>query len=82
MEEELHIGTLIVMDQQWQEATNDMAKQLVVMESGASTDGDLDAMDKQLEMLAQRIRKKHGEVQELQKKMKGWQNNWRKHISN
>jgi hypothetical protein len=26
MEEELHIGTLIVMDQQWQEANNDMAK--------------------------------------------------------
>jgi hypothetical protein len=46
MEEELHIGTLVVMDQQWQEAANDMAKQLVIMESGASTNGALDAMAK------------------------------------
>jgi hypothetical protein len=68
MEEELHIGTLIVMDQRWQKTANDMAKQLVVMESGASTNGDLDAMDDQLEMLAYRIKKKHGEVQKLQKK--------------
>jgi hypothetical protein len=52
MEEELHIRALMVMDQQWQEATNDMAKQLVIMESGASTNGDLDAMAKQSEMLA------------------------------
>jgi hypothetical protein len=44
MEEELHTRALVVMDQQWQEAVNDMAKQLVVMESGASTNGDLDAM--------------------------------------
>jgi hypothetical protein len=29
-----------------------MAKHLVVMESGASTNGDLDAVVKQLEMLA------------------------------
>jgi hypothetical protein len=42
-----------------------MAKQLVVMESDASTNGDLDARAKQLEMLAQRIRKKNGEVQKL-----------------
>jgi hypothetical protein len=40
------------MDQQWQEATNDMVKQLMVMESGASTNGDLDAVVEQLEMLA------------------------------
>jgi hypothetical protein len=40
------------MDQQWQEAANDMAKQLVVMENGASTNGDLDAMAEQLEILA------------------------------
>jgi hypothetical protein len=51
-EEELHARALILMDQQWQEATNDMAKQLVVMENGASTNGDLDAMVEQLEMLA------------------------------
>ncbi len=43
-----------------------MAKQLVLMESGASTNEDLDAMDEELEMLAQRIRKK-GEIQELVK---------------
>jgi hypothetical protein len=29
-----------------------MVKQLVIMESGASTNGDLDAIAKQLEMLA------------------------------
>ncbi len=40
------------MDKQWQEATNDMAKQLVVMENGASTNGDLDVVVEQLEMLA------------------------------
>jgi hypothetical protein len=51
---------------QWQETANDMAKQLVLMESGASTNEDLDAMDEELEMLAQRIRKK-GEIQELVK---------------
>ncbi len=55
------------MDQQWQEVVNDMAKQLMVMERGASTNGDLDAVAEQLEMLAQRIKKKNGEVQELQK---------------
>jgi predicted RNA-binding protein with PIN domain len=55
------------MDQQWQEAISDMAKQLVVMESGASTNGHLDVVAEQLEMLAQMIRKKNGEVQELQK---------------
>ncbi len=55
------------MDQQWQEATNDMAKQLVVMENGASTNGDLDVVVEQLEMLAHKIRKKSGEVQQLQK---------------
>jgi predicted RNA-binding protein with PIN domain len=67
MEEELHLGTLTVMDQQWQEVTNDMAKQLVVMESGAPANGDLDVVVEQLEMLAQKIRKKNGEVQKLQK---------------
>jgi hypothetical protein len=40
----------------------DMAKQLVVMESGVSTNGDLDAIAEQLEMLAQKIKKKNGEV--------------------
>jgi hypothetical protein len=65
MEENLHEGALVVMDRQWQEVINDMAKQLVVMESGASTNGDLDAVVEQLEMLAQRIRKKNGEVQKL-----------------
>ncbi len=45
-----------------------MTKQLVVMESDASTNGDLDARAKQLEMLAQRIRKNNGEVQKLQGK--------------
>jgi len=39
-----------------------MAKQLVVMENGVSINGDLDAVVKQLEMLAQRIIKKNGEV--------------------
>ncbi len=66
-EEELHVGTLVLMDQQWQETTNDMAKQLVVMENGASANGDLDVVAEQLEMLAQKIKKKNGEVQELQK---------------
>ncbi len=37
------------------------------MESGASTDGDLDVVVEQLEMLAQRTKKKNGEVQEIQK---------------
>ncbi len=37
------------------------------MENGASTNGDLDAMVKQLEMLAQNIGKKNGEVRKLQK---------------
>jgi len=32
------------------------------MESGASTSGDLDVMVEQLEMLAQRVMKKNGEV--------------------
>jgi hypothetical protein len=53
------------MDQQWQEVANDKAKQLVVMESGPSTNGDFDAIVEQLEMLAQNIRKKNGEVQKL-----------------
>jgi predicted ATP-grasp superfamily ATP-dependent carboligase len=66
MEKELHLGALVVMDQEWQEVANDMAKQLVVMENGAPTNGDLDAVVEQLEMLAQKIRK-NGEVQELQK---------------
>jgi len=26
IEEELHVGVLVVMDQQWQEVVNDMAK--------------------------------------------------------
>jgi hypothetical protein len=26
IEEELHVGTLVFMDQQWQEVINDMAK--------------------------------------------------------
>ncbi len=39
----------------------------MVMEKGASANGDLDAVAEQLEMLAQRIKKKNGEVQELQK---------------
>ncbi len=30
MENELHLGTLVVMDQEWQEVANDMAKQLVL----------------------------------------------------
>lgn len=55
------------MDLQWQNVVNDMAKHLVVMESGASTNEDLDVVVEQLEMLAQRIRKNNGEVQELQK---------------
>jgi hypothetical protein len=42
-----------------------MTKQLVVVEDGASSNGDLDVMAKQLEMLAQRVRKKNGKVQEL-----------------
>jgi hypothetical protein len=54
-----------LIDQQWQEAANDMAKQLVVMESNASTNGNLDAVVEQLEMLAQKIYKKNGEVLEL-----------------
>jgi hypothetical protein len=33
-----------MMDQQWQKVVNDMAKQLVVMEDGASTNGDFDVM--------------------------------------
>jgi hypothetical protein len=44
-----------------------MAKQLVFMESGASTNEDSDVVDEELEMLAQRIRKKKGEVQKLVK---------------
>jgi hypothetical protein len=40
------------MDQQWQKATNDMVKQLVVIENSISTNGDLDVMVEQLEMLA------------------------------
>ncbi len=47
------------MDQQCQEATNDM-------ENVASTNGDLDAVVEQLEMLAHKIKRKNGEVQELQ----------------
>jgi len=66
--EELHVRTLVVMDLQWQNVVNDMAKHLVVMENGASTNEDLDVVAEQLEMLAQRIRKNNGEVQELQKK--------------
>jgi hypothetical protein len=65
IKEEWHVGTLVVMDLQWQEVVNDMAKWLVLMESGASTNEDLDAMAKELEMLAQRTKKKNGEVQEL-----------------
>ncbi len=64
-----------MLDQQWQEVVNDMAKHLVGMENGASTNGDLDAVAEQLEMLAQKIKKKNGEVKELQKIMRGWQNN-------
>jgi hypothetical protein len=52
IEEELHVGVLIMLDQQWQEVVNDMAKHLVGMENGASTNGDLDAVAEQLEMLA------------------------------
>jgi hypothetical protein len=42
-----------------------MTKQLVVIKNGASTNGDLDAVAEQLEMLAQNIKKKNGEVQKL-----------------
>jgi hypothetical protein len=64
-EEELHARALVLMDQQWQEDANDMVKWLVVMKSSASTTGDLDAVVEQLEMLAQKIRKKNGEVLKL-----------------
>jgi hypothetical protein len=50
--EELHVRTLVVMDLQWQNVVNDMAKHLVVLESGASTNEDLDVVVEQLEMLA------------------------------
>lgn len=40
------------MDQHWQEVANDIIKQLVVVESSTSTNGNLDAMAKQLELLA------------------------------
>jgi hypothetical protein len=39
-----------------------MAKELVVIENGASINGDLDAVAEQLEMLAQIIIKKNGKV--------------------
>jgi len=39
----------------------------VGMENGASTNGNLDAVVEELEMLVRRIKKKNGEVQELQK---------------
>jgi hypothetical protein len=42
-----------------------MTKQLMVINSGASTNGDLDVVAEQLEMLAHKIRKKNGEVQKL-----------------
>ncbi len=48
----MHVGALVLMDQHWQEAANDITKQLVVMESSTSTNGNLDVMAKQLEMLA------------------------------
>jgi hypothetical protein len=35
------------------------------MESGASTNEDLDVVVEELEILAQRIKKKNGEIQEL-----------------
>ncbi len=37
------------------------------MENSASTNGDLDAVAKQLDILAQKMKKKNGEVLELQK---------------
>ncbi len=53
IKEEWHVGTLVMMDLQWQvEAVNHMAKQLVFMENGASTNEDLDAVVEELEMLA------------------------------
>jgi hypothetical protein len=52
------------------------------MENSASTNGDLDEVAKQLEMLAQNIKRKNGEVLELQKEMRRWESNWRKHRIN
>jgi hypothetical protein len=52
IKEEWHVGTLVVMDLQWQEAVNRMAKRLVLMENGASTNEDLDVVVEELEMLA------------------------------
>jgi hypothetical protein len=37
------------------------------MESNASTNGDLDVVAEQIKMLAQKIKKKYGEILELQK---------------
>ncbi len=64
------------MDQQWQEAANDMAKHLVIMKNGASTNGDLNVVAKQLEMLAQKIKKKNSEVQKLQKENERMEKNF------
>jgi len=50
--QKLDVRTLVVMDLQWQNVVNDMAKHLVVMESGASTNEDLDVVAEQLKMLA------------------------------
>jgi hypothetical protein len=57
-----------------------MANQLMVMEGGASTNGDLDPVVEQLEMLAQKIRKKNG-FKSCRRRMNESLSNWRKHKS-
>ncbi len=54
----------------------------MVTESGAAINGDLNVVVEKLEILAQRLGRIMGNFKSCKKKMKGWPNNWRKHISN
>ncbi len=81
-EEEAHVGALILMEWQWQEAINDLAKKLMVMEGGGSTNGDLDVMVNSWRCWHKRSQRKMVKFKSCRRKMKGWQNYWKKHINN
>jgi hypothetical protein len=70
------------MEEQWQEVINDMAKQLVVMENGASTNGTWMPWLNNWRCWHKRSRRRMVKFKSYKRKMRGWKNIWRKHRSN
>jgi 7-cyano-7-deazaguanine synthase in queuosine biosynthesis len=52
-----------------------MAKQLMVMENGASTNGDLDVMVGSWRCWHKGSKRRMGKFKSCRRKMRGWQNN-------